>query len=100
METGEKFNFLGISIWGAICITFRIESAFERHSKHDAINNCFYNLTLKCLYGNYIVFINRSAAKLYDFVRAVLDFASLSKASLIRIEIYDSPPNHIFIGTK
>ena len=45
---------------------FRFESAFDRHSKHDTINNCSYNLTLRCLHVNYIIFINRSAAKLQD----------------------------------
>ena len=40
----------------------------------------------------YIVFINRSADKLYDFVRPVLDFETLSKADLMQIEIHNSHP--------
>ena len=73
-----------------MCITIRIESPLERHSKHDTINNCSYNLTLKCLYGTYIVFINRSTEKLYDFVRLVVDFESPSKADSTRIDRHNS----------
>ena len=37
---------------------------------------------------------NRSAEKLYDFLRLVLDFENLSKAYSIRIEIHNSSPEH------
>ena len=56
--------------------------------------NCSYISTLRCLHCAYIVFINRCAEKLYDFVRLVLYFASLSKADSIIFEIHQSPPDH------
>ena len=43
----------------------------------------------------YIVFINRIAEKLYDFVRLVLYFESLSKPDSIRIGIHNSPSDHV-----
>ena len=82
---------------GLLCILIRIESSFERHSKHYTIHNCSYNSTLKCHHVTYIVFINRSDKKLYDFARFVLDFESLSKPHAIRIEIHNSRPDLAFL---
>ena len=75
---------------GLFCISIRIESALERHSKHDTINNCSYNSTLKCLHGTHMEFIDRSAKTLYDFVRLVVDFESPSKADSTRIDRHNS----------
>ena len=38
---------------GLLCISIRFEPIFERHSKHDTINNCSYYSTLKCLRGTF-----------------------------------------------
>ena len=73
-----------MSSGGLLCISIRIENPFDRHSKHDNINNCSYYSTLKCLHVNYFVFINRYAENLYDFVRLVLNFESLWIADSIR----------------
>ena len=59
-----------------MCTLIRMEYPFERHAKHDAINNCSYISCLKCLHGTDFVFINRSAENFYDFVRLVLDLES------------------------
>ena len=40
----------------------------------------------------YIILINRSAEKLFDFVRLVQGIDSLSNADSIQIEIHNSPP--------
>ena len=85
-------SYIRLRSGGLLGISILIESHFERHLKHDTINNCLYNLTLKYIRGTYIALINRSAEKLYDFARLVLDFKSLSKANSIRIEIENIPP--------
>ena len=74
-----------------LCISIRIESPFESHSKHVTISNYSYNSTLKAHHGTYIVLINRSAEKLYDFVGLVQSIDSLSNADSIQIEIHNSP---------
>ena len=60
--------------------------------KHDTVNTYSYNSILLRLHDANIVFLNRSALKLYDFVRIVIYFVCHSKADSIRIEIHNRPP--------
>ena len=53
--------------------------------------NNSYHKSFQRLHDNYIVLINRSALKLYDFVRIVLYFECHSKAESLRIEIQNRP---------
>ena len=45
-----------------LCISIQIECTFERQSKHDTINNCLYNSTLRCVHGVYIIGCQKSLA--------------------------------------